>query len=53
MNKEYNREPFEEDNYVIISSSRKDDIHRQGVDHIKKRIWIDELQPNIRENTQH
>ena len=30
-NKEYNRELFEEDNYVIISSSRKDDIHRQGV----------------------
>lgn len=31
-NKEYNREPFEEDNYVIISSSRKDNFHRQGVE---------------------
>ena len=31
-NKEYKRESFEEDIYVIISSSRKDDIQRQGVD---------------------
>ena len=43
LNKKYNREPFEEDNYVIISSSRNNDIHRQGVAFILKKEFANGL----------
>ena len=42
LNMEYNKEPFEEANFVVVSSSRKDNMHRQGVA-IRKRDFANGL----------